>query len=102
MAMSYNCRQYPCKPVCLRLLEGCADEHKAGVAIFSGFRHVYRLTTAMRFDDPVLITILAKMCTPGGAKLAGAEWASVEATEARTAAEDKQNVKFGGAPEPTP
>ena len=66
-------------------LEGCTDEHKAGVAIFSGFRHVYRLTTAMRFDDPVLIAILAKMRTPGGAKLTGAEWASVEATEARTA-----------------
>ena len=68
-------------------LEGCSDEHKAGVAIFSGFRHVYRLTTAMRFDDPVLIAILAKMRTPGGAKLTGAEWASVEATEARTAAD---------------
>ena len=34
-------------------LEGCSDEHKAGVAIFAGLKHVYRLTTAMRFDDPV-------------------------------------------------
>ena len=62
VAMSYNCRQYPCKPVCLRPWMGCADDHKAGVAIFSGFRHVYRLTMAMRFDDPVLIAILAKRC----------------------------------------
>jgi hypothetical protein len=68
-------------------LEGCSDEQKAGVAIFSGFKHVYRLTTAMRFDDPVLIAILAKMRTPGGARLTRAEWASVEATEARTAAD---------------
>ena len=68
-------------------LEGCADEHKAGVAIFSGFRHVYRLTTAMRFDDPMLIAILAKMRMPGGAKLTAAEWACVKATEARTAAD---------------
>ena len=36
-------------------LEGSSDEHKAGVAIFSGMKHVYRLTTARRFDDPELI-----------------------------------------------
>ena len=66
-------------------LEGCSDEHKAGVAIFAGIKHVYRLTTAMRFDDPVLIAILAKMRTPGGAKLTQTEWASLEATEAKTA-----------------
>ena len=62
-------------------LEGCSDEQKAGVAIFSGFRHVYRLITAMRFDDPTLIAILAKMRTPGGAKLTAAEWANLDATE---------------------
>ena len=59
----------------------------AGVAIFSGLKHVCRLTTEMRFVDPVLIAILAKMRMPGGAKLTGAEWASLEATEARTAAD---------------
>ena len=68
-------------------LEDCSDEHKAGVAIFSSLKHVYRLTTAMRFDDPMLIAILAKMRTPGGAKLTGAEWASLEATEAKTSAD---------------
>ena len=68
-------------------LEGCSDEHKAGVAIFAGMKHVYGLTTTMRFDDPVLISILAKMRTPGGAKLTHTEWASFEATEAKTAAD---------------
>ena len=68
-------------------LEGCSDEHKAGVAIFAGMKHVYGLTTTMRFDDPVLINILAKMRTLGGAKLTHTEWASFEATEAKTAAD---------------
>ena len=54
---------------------------------FAGLKHVYRLTTAMRFDDPVLIAILANMRMPGGAKLTAAEWASLEATEAKTAAD---------------
>ena len=41
----------------------------------------------MRFDDPMLIAILAKMRTPGGAKLTGAEWASLETTEVKTGAD---------------
>ena len=41
--------------------ETTSDEHKAGVHIFSGFSHVYRLQTAMRFQDSVLVDILAKM-----------------------------------------
>ena len=77
----------PMEASLLAPLEGRSDEHKAGVAIFAGLKHVYRLTTAMRFDDPVLIAILAKMRMPGGAKLTGAEWASLEATEAKTAAD---------------
>ena len=76
----------PMQASLLAPLEDCSDEHKAGVAIFSSLKHVYRLTTAMRFDDPTLIAILAKMRTPGGAKLTGAEWASLEATEAKTGA----------------
>ena len=44
-----------------------------GVDIFAGIEHMYRLTTATRFDDPVLIAILAKMRRSGGAKLTGAE-----------------------------
>ena len=57
-----------------------SDEHKAGVHIFSGFSHVYRLQTAMRFEDSVLVGILAKMRTPGGAKLTGGEWKALQAT----------------------
>ena len=45
-------------------LEDCSDEHKAGVAIFANLTHVHRLTTAMRFDDAVLVAVLAKMRMP--------------------------------------
>ena len=38
----------------LASLEGTSYEHKAGVRMFSGFEHVYRLT-AMRFNDPTLV-----------------------------------------------
>ena len=47
----------PMQASLLAPLEGCSDEHKAGVAIFSGFKHVYMLATAMRFDDPGLFCI---------------------------------------------
>ena len=57
-----------------------SDEHKAGVHIFSGFSHVYRLRTAMRFQDSVLVGILAKMRTPGGMKLTDGEWKALQAT----------------------
>ena len=77
----------PMQASLLAPLKGCSDEHKAGVGIFSGFKHVYRLTTAMRFDDDMLVSILAKMRRPGGAKLTKEEWASLEATEARSAAD---------------
>ena len=67
--------------------EGTSDEHKAGVCIFGGLKQVYRLSTAMRFDDEELISILAKMRTPGGARLTSAEWKSLQGTEARDASE---------------
>ena len=60
--------------------ETTSDEHKAGVHIFSGFSHVYRLQTAMRFQDSVLVAILAKMRTPGGAKLTDREWKALQST----------------------
>ena len=75
----------PMEASLLAPLEGTSDEQKAGVAIFEGLRHVYRLTTAMRFDDDVLIRILEKMRTPGGVKLSPSEWRSLEATEANDA-----------------
>ena len=77
----------PMESSLLAPLEGTSDEQKAGVAIFAGLKHVYRLTTAMRFDDPVLVAILDKMRTPGGAKLTNAEWAGVQATEANDASD---------------
>ena len=68
-------------------VEGTSDEHKAGVRIFGSLRQVYRLSTAMRFDDDELITILAKMRTPGGTRLTSGEWKSLQATEVRDASE---------------
>ena len=60
--------------------ETTSDEHKAGVHIFGGFTHVYRLETAMRFQDDTLVAILRKMRTPGGAKLSQKEWQALQAT----------------------
>ena len=44
-------------------VEGSSHEQKVGVKIFSGIRHVYRLTTAMRFKDDLLSGMLTKMRT---------------------------------------
>jgi hypothetical protein len=77
----------PMEASLLAPLEGKSDEHKAGAAIFAGLKHVYRLSTAMRFDDAVLISILGKMRTPGGVRLTEAEWRSLQATEASDASE---------------
>ena len=63
----------PMEASLLAPLEGTSDEHKAGAAIFANLKHVYRLSTAMRFDDPVLISILQKMRTPSGARLSESE-----------------------------
>ena len=41
----------------------------------------------MRFDDDELITIRAKMRTPGGTRLTSAEWKSLQGTEVRDASE---------------
>ena len=60
--------------------EGTSDEHKAGVHLFSQFQYVYRLQTAMRFQDPVLESILKKMRTPGGSRLTQPEWKALLAT----------------------
>ncbi len=63
--------QFPCVPSCAGLLapiEGTSNEQKTAVNIFSGFDEVYRLTAAMRFDDPVLIAVFVKMRKKGGSR----------------------------------
>jgi hypothetical protein len=55
-------------------IEGTSDEQKSAVRILNSFQHVYRLSTAMRFQDKVLIRILDKMRQTGGCKLEPAEW----------------------------
>ena len=76
--------QSPCVPQAAGLLApiiGTSDEQKAAVKLFSNFDEVYRLTTAKRFDDPVLISILKKMRQKGGCTLANAEWEALRSTE---------------------
>ena len=83
-------RQLPPVPMEASLLapvEGTSDEHKAGVRICGGLKQVCRLSTAIRFDDEELISILAKMSTPGGARLTSAEWKSLQGNEVRDASE---------------
>ena len=76
--------QFPCVPAQAGLLapiEGASNEQKTAVKIFQGFDEVYRLTTAMRFKDPVLKSILFKMRQKGGQKLTSEEWKALRETE---------------------
>ena len=61
--------QLPCVPFTASLLASVQDtssEHRTGVHIFSQQDFVYRLSTAMRYEDEVLKAILAKMRNPAG------------------------------------
>ena len=69
-------------------VEGSSHEHKVGVKIFSGLRHVYRLRTAMRFKDDLLSGMLAKMRTKGGCRLTKHEWDTLQATEVENPVHD--------------
>ena len=48
--------------------------------MFAGIENVFLMETMMRFTDPVLRSILEKMRTPGGARLADNEWNAFKAT----------------------
>ncbi len=54
--------------------EGASDEQKLGAAMFRNLEDLFEMHTMMRFKDPVLVNILLKMRTPGGAALAAHEW----------------------------
>lgn len=54
--------------------EGASDEQKLGAAMFRNLEYLFEMHTMMRFNDPVLVSILLKMRTPGGAALAADEW----------------------------
>ncbi len=62
---------------------GTSDGRKVAARIFSNFTYVYRLTTAMRFHDDVLIEILRKMRVEGGCKLKDSEWEALYAAEVK-------------------
>ena len=76
----------------LASLEETSDEHKAGAAMFANIEHVFILETMMRFTDPVLRSILLKMRTPGGAKLADHEWESLRQTSIDAAPLDAETI----------
>ena len=76
--------QFPCVPQAAGLLApiiGTSDEQTTAVKLFSGFREVYRLTTAKRFEDPMLVNILRNMRQKGGCKLSRTEWHALQNTE---------------------
>lgn len=62
-------------------LDNATPEHKTGAAIFSNMPAVIAMSTAMRFNDDTLRSILAKMRTPGGRKLSEQEWTALDATK---------------------
>ena len=71
-----------------------SQEHAAGVKIFAQQDFCYRLTTMMRFDDELLVGILAKMRQPDGCELTAREWDALQATEVSSL-----RAKRHGAPE---
>ena len=62
-------------------VESTSDEHKVGAGIFNRVHYLFEMHTMKRFDDAVLVSILQKMRTTGGAKLSDAEWRALLATE---------------------
>ena len=56
-------------------------EHQQGHALLAGVQYVVDFKEAKRFDDPILIEILACMREPGGKKLSAEAWAAIEATQ---------------------
>ena len=75
-------------------IEGTSHEQKVGVKIFSGFAYVYRLTTAMRFTDDVLVNILRKMRIKGGCVLTQQEWKAIESTEVHNSQRDLRGTEL--------
>ena len=64
--------------------ENASSEQRAGCAIFSNIQDVYVFHTARRFTDPVLISILEGMRTPGGKRLNETAWEKLKGTEVDT------------------
>ena len=62
-------------------LDGTSDEQKAGAAMFANIEYCYEMQTMMRFRDPILRSILAKMREPHGRKLTNDEWEALRKTE---------------------
>ena len=74
-------------------------EHKAGCAMFANVEMVYLMEAAMRFTDPLLISILRKMRVPGGEKLTAEERQALESTSL-DACRGSKDSKNAGVPVP--
>ena len=62
--------------------------------MFANIEYFYEMETMMRFRDPILISILAKMRKPDGEKLSDAEWEALRNTELDTAELERDSVAF--------
>ena len=73
-------------------------EHQQGHALLAGLKYVCDFKEMKRFDDPLLVEILAGMREPGGKKLSAEAWAGIRATQVGSMQSD--NVSIGRASEP--
>ena len=73
-------------------------EHQQGHALLAGLKYVVDFKQTKRFDDPLLVEILAAMREPGGRKLSDEAWAAIQATQVGSMGTD--DPAFGRASEP--
>ena len=85
----------------LRDLTDASAEHKAAAAMFANLEDVFFITTAMRFENRTLISILQKMRKAGGEKLSEQEKTALMKTRL-----DQPNASTAkascSAPQPAP
>ena len=73
-------------------------EHQQGHALLAGLKYVVDFKQTKRFDDPILVEILAGMREPGGKKLSDEAWTAIQATQLGNMGRD--DAAFGRASEP--
>ena len=85
--------QLPPVPASASLLASSAGqsyEHQQGRKLLLDMAYVVHFEQMQRFDDPLLVEVLAAMRTPGGKKISEAAWKALQGTVLRsTAAETR-------------
>jgi hypothetical protein len=85
--------QLPPVPASASLLApsaGQSYEHQQGRKLLLDMAYVVHFEQMQRFDDPLLVEVLAAMRTPGGKKISEAAWKALQGTVLRsTAAETR-------------